>query len=59
MDIWDRLTHKTLTPATRAELRNRSIFLRDYIQQQGLVVSKIVATHGGLGTYETLIRVAE
>lgn len=59
MAIYDQLTYNTLTPPARVEMKKRAKYLLDYIEEKELVVSKVIAIHGGVGTYETLERVAE
>jgi glyoxylase-like metal-dependent hydrolase (beta-lactamase superfamily II) len=41
----------------RVDFRNRGVFLRQYIEQKGLQVKKIIGIHGGVATMNDLIDV--
>ncbi|MDR2008911.1 MAG: DUF4292 domain-containing protein [Bacteroidales bacterium] len=58
MNIWYGKTAKGYTPETIAELKRRANYLIDYIREHNLKVTKIVGSHGGVGTIKELEDIA-
>jgi len=52
--IYRGMGYNGFTPEAKAEISNNAKYLRDYIIEKDLKVSKIVAMHGGLGPVEDL-----
>ena len=52
--VWNGFAFRPFTQEARPEIINNAKYLLDYIQEKELKVSKIIATHGGLGPISDL-----
>lgn len=59
MKVWGGYTPRGFTEKAKAEIKNNSQYLLDYIKEKNLKVSKIISQHGGLGSIQDLYTITK